>query len=255
MKRANHRGVTLTQALVIGGSIATVLVASAAYTTSSSMPRRGSLHARMDPLPMTADELESALVYAGFTPERLAACGASEQQLATMVAHVRSQLGAQIQSYRTALTSYQSALFAAENAERRVASGAASPQEREALDSVRSALASASSAWQSRLDGIRQIAEADLTSQQVATFGLLRTNRSWELPPQYLAENHSEVEWVELRDALTNLRVTDRLSMPPDPAAFTLVSDTNSHEAVAAASTGLENLSTIQAAWTQAIRP
>lgn len=255
MKRPNHRGVTLTQALVIGGSVATVLVASAAYTTSSSMPRRGALHARMDPLPMTADELESALIYAGFTPERLAACGTSEQQVSTMIGHARSQLGAQIQSYRSTLTSYQSALFAAENAERRVASGAASPQEREALDSVRATLASTSAAWQSQLDGIRQIAHADLTSPQVATLGLLRANYSWELPTQYLAENHAEAEWVELRDALTNIRVTDRLSMPPDPAAFTLVSDTNSHEAVAAASTGLQNLSTIQGAWTQAIRP
>ena len=86
--------------------------------------------------------------------------------------------------------------------------------------------------------------------------GTLDANKNWDKPVQYHAVNRGEPDWVALRDALANDRVSTRLGTEPNAAAHQLLATANANSAVATGSFNItNNLSALRPAWEQAVGP
>jgi hypothetical protein len=67
---------------------------------------------------------------------------------------------------------------------------------------------------------------------------------------QYLVKARSEADWVALRDALDNERVSLKLGEDPDQASQALLATVRADPAIAAAKTNLDTkLGAVTAAW------
>lgn len=245
--------------IVTGGVAASALVwFGVAYNTAPSTPSAPShpapavsLRPEVDPL--TNGELGMALVSAGLNAKALAAAGLSESQIASLIGRARTHLGDHIQELRDANDSLASAQASYDALQRRIQSGQGNEADVTNFATAGATLSSARSARQSVVTELINASVAGLPAEKTSALATVRANASWELPPQYLVVQHSQSDWVALRDAIANDTISARRGDDPDPDAHSLLLQAQADPAVAAASASLQNLSALNLAWNQAV--
>jgi hypothetical protein len=203
--------------------------------------------------PLTNGELGMALVTAGLSPKALAAAGLSESQVTALVGRARTHLTEHIQELRDADQALFSAQASHDALQRRIQSGQGNQADLTNFATAASDLASARTARQSVISDLITASVNGLAAEKTSALATLRANASWELPPQYLVVNHSESDWVALRDAVANDAISARNGNDPDPDAHTLLLQAQADPSVAASSASLQNLNALNLAWNQAV--
>lgn len=201
----------------------------------------------------TAAQIREALSLAGLSAKPLAAAGAQESQVSVLVGNARTYLTEDGGRFHSALASYRRSSVQVQRLERRVRSGVAPAEELGALGSARASLASAASAKQTAIANLFAAATANLSVIAVESLSTIRANRGREVPVQYAVVTRTEEQWRALRDALANVRISDRLRDDADSACQQLVLDANAENAVVAATNALGNLATVTGAWNSAV--
>lgn len=201
------------------------------------------------PDPSDAD-VAAALVRAGLGPESLASSGVSTDGTAAVVGDARSHLDTHYTLLETADASYAHARQDVERLERVIQGGAVTPENLAELSTARSQLSSAAAARQLVLDEVFASAVAGLAAGQVQTLSALRSNRSWDVPIQYLTSARTEAQWVQLRDALSSVRFAEEYNEQPDAGSQQTKLNADSQPAAAVALVNLQvNLATVTAVW------
>ena len=144
----------------------------------------------------------------------------------------------------------------ADRLERLIESGLSTPEDRAAYTAAQAGLTAARAQAQSVLSTAYLAGVATLGAEQRAVLETLDGNKSWDVPLQYRALGRTQGDWVALRDALANDRVSAALGIAPDPAAQQLLASVNANAAIAAAGSNLAtNAGTLGSAWNQAVGP
>jgi hypothetical protein len=139
--------------------------------------------------------------------------------------------------------------------QRLIQSGQGSQEDVSAYPAQSSALSTATAQRQAALDAIFNAGTASLSEGQRTTLSTMRANRAaWDSPLEFLTVNRSQLEWVRLRDCLTNERIAIEY---PDTLDQEMQADlatwrANQTVAAAIASTG-SNLAAVTAAWNAAM--
>jgi hypothetical protein len=202
--------------------------------------------------PPTLDaNLVTALYRAGLQPEDLAAAGVSAESTTTVVGNVKAWLSQNASTLSNADSRLGSAVPAKESLWRKVQSGLASHDDVTALDAAVTEFNAALAGQTSAVSAMFDAGTASLSSDTKATLVLERTSQlAWGLPMQYLVKSRTQADWVALRDALDNERVSSKLGEDPDPAAQALLATVRADPAIAAAKTNLDTkLGAVTASW------
>lgn len=202
--------------------------------------------------PPTLDaNLVTALYRAGLQPENLAAASVSAESTTTVVGNVRTWLSQNASTLSSADTRLGSAVPAKETLWRKVQSGLGSRDDVTALDAAVTELNAALAGQTSAVSAMFDAGTVSLSSDTKAALVLERTSQlAWGLPMQYLVKSRTQADWVALRDALDNERVSSKLGEDPDQAAQALLATVRADPAIAAAKTNLDTkLGAVTAAW------
>lgn len=243
--------------MVLGGvlPILSVVIAGGAVTLASLASFgvwSGTREVLEDPEP---EAIAALLQRAGITPETLAAVGASDEAVTQLVTLAVNHLDAEAFS---AITQADEAVKAAKESEsslaRRVRGGHGSGDDVNALRAAEQSLVSAKGDRADLLDAFGLASRAGLSQGQTATIARIRANSGWDVPTQYRVVARTEPEWVALRDALANVRVSDRLGEESDAECEALIRQCNADPAVAAAKSRLDTrLGQVSTAFYQAL--
>lgn len=202
---------------------------------------------------MVDSGIRDALRRAGLDPQALAAAGVVPSQVAECVSAVANSPVAAPGFLAQIDATYETARSVHDSLERRVQSGLASESEVAQLVAAKQSLEAAASARQSVSDTLHFAGAAQLSPAQQAALTVIRSNRAWNLPIELLAVSRTEAEWVALRKALTNERVSAASGQTPNAACQALLGAARSNSAVAAAKSAIDtNLAAIQSAWSVA---
>ena len=139
--------------------------------------------------------------------------------------------------------------------QRRVRSGLASEQEVTDVQLARQDLDDARADQQAILDDIFLVGTANLPSAQRLRLAKIRSQgTTWNMPVEYLVVDRSEQQWVRLREALANERISAELEEDPDATDQAHLASVRDDTDVSAAMTALETrLPEVRAAWEGAI--
>jgi hypothetical protein len=204
----------------------------------------------------TANDVVEGLIRAGLEPEGLAAAGLAGAAVNAVIINAQQYLIDHQVDLDLADASLAQARQQSDGLRRAIQSGTATEEQINAYPAAEASLALAQSQRHNALDGIFNAASAALPPNQRATLAAIRTNRWWDLPVEFLVLDRPEPQWVQLRDALANERISADLEEPPDPEAQAWLSQCRSAPLVAAARANLDaNLATVNAAWNQAAGP
>jgi hypothetical protein len=247
--------------------VVALVVASAAFAPApgdrgsgndAAPPGVGGVGGAKNPLgaankkPPTLDSsLVTALYRAGLQPENLTAAGVSAESTTTLVGNVKAWLAQNASTLSSADSRLGSAVPAKESLWRKVQSGLGSHDDVASLDAAVTEYNAALAGQASTVSSMFDAGTASLSSDTKATLVLERTSQlAWGLPLQYLVKDRSEADWVALRDALDNERVSAKLGEDPDPADQALLATVRADPAIAAAKTNLDTkLGAVTAAW------
>jgi hypothetical protein len=206
------------------------------------------------PTVVTKGEIAVALLRAGLSAEALACAGANANAVAALIDDAQLHMNMHAAALAAADTAYASARVERDQLERKVQSGAASKQEVAALAAAKSAFTQAESMRGAEIEALFQTATAHLSVQQRATLAAIRTNQGWDLPVEYLAGEHAQIDWVKLRDALANKKISAKYGDTPDAAAKSVLASVEASPATAGAKANKESLlSATQATWNTAL--
>ena len=228
------------------------LVTGLAAVGYTGLTRYGSLKQSVLPTPA---ELNLLIRRSGVSPEAIAAAGVSAQNTASVVTAGANYIVPNFSAIQDAQLEHANAKTAHAALAKLVQSGLASPAQLIQLDEARTRLTNASNAEQAWLAAIYDECVAGLTSQRSGTLTTLKAGRDWSAPIQYKAAVRSQADWVELRRALANVRIANKLGESPDPAATQTIARADANAAVSAARSGLNNLPLIQIQWDNALNP
>ena len=198
--------------------------------------------------------LVTALYRVGLQPERLAAARVSAQSVAGVVAGVKSWLA----QHTTTLDDVDSRFASAQDSQnsliRTVQSGLATKDQLGQLDTAVASLASITSERSGDLDAVFTAAVGGLTTDQQNALSQARANwLPWRLAVQFLVVNRSESDWVTLRNALDDERVSAAEGTDPDPTYQQFLATARADPTVAAAVTSLNTtLADVTTAWESA---
>jgi len=202
--------------------------------------------------PPTLDaNLVTALYRAGLQPENLAAAGVSAESTTTIVGNVKTWLSQNASTLASADSRLGSAVPAKESLWRKVQSGLGSQGDVTALDAAVTEFNAALAGQASTVNAMFDAGTASLSSETKATLVLERTSQlAWSLPMTYLVKDRTQADWVALRDALDNERVSAKLGEDPDQAAQALLATVRADSTIATAKTNLDTkLGAVTAAW------
>lgn len=204
------------------------------------------------PVPPPHD-FKVVLLRAGLSPEALAAAGVSSASISSTLSAAAQSLAGSPDALATADAAYATARVNSDRLERLIQSGKGHEQEVAAYQVAKAALTTAEVQRQAVLDGIFAAATANLSSTQRTALTNLRANSSWNLPREFLVVNRDQAEWVRLRDALANERISRKLGDEADAAAQAQLANWRAAPTVAAARTALDaNLPQIRTNWNTA---
>jgi hypothetical protein len=237
----------LVSVAVAGGAIVLATLAS-----FGAFPRPAPAEVSENPRP---EDLAAALARAGITAESLAAVGASDQAVTRLVGFAESHFDAErFSTMRQADESVREARHTERSLRQTVQGGHGDANDATALRAAEQTRAAEESS-RDQLVGLLLTAVGQAFAQdQLATLEQIRANSAWDLPVQYLVVSRTEREWVALRDALANLRISARLGEEPDPECSALVRQCDADPAVAAARSRLDTrLAQVEAVFAQAL--
>ncbi len=204
------------------------------------------------PVPPPHD-FKVTLLRAGLSPEALAAAGVSSGSISSALSAAAQSLAGSPDALVTADAAYATARVNSDRLERLIQSGKGHEQEVAAYQAAKTTLATAETERQAVLDGIFAAATANLSSAQRTALTNLRANASWNLPKEFLVVNRDQAEWVRLRDALANEKISHKLGDEADAGAQTQLANWRANSSVAAARTALDtNLPQIRTNWNAA---
>jgi hypothetical protein len=203
-----------------------------------------------------AAELALALVRTGLDAESLAAVGLTAEQTGLLVSRTRTHLTSSIQVVRDADINYSAKKATVDQLQRVVQSGVATEEQKSQYVTAKSELVTLTSARQTALNAVFTAAVDGISQDTVAALGRIKTNRVWELPCKYLIKDRSQNDWVALREALANDRVSASLGRTPDQGGQQLILSAAADASVAAAGSSLSNnLGAVTSAWSTAVYP
>lgn len=197
--------------------------------------------------------VSDAMHAVALTPETLAAAGVSPARLDGVVANVREHLAEEGFALQAAREEAAAAKTRFELLLRRVRGASGTPADVAALSAARAELRAADARLRAALDACFAAGTAGLEPSQVLTLRRIRANQGWEIPVQHLVVDRTEAEWVALREALANERISQAFGEAADEESHRRVLQSSGSPAVAAASVGLSsNLTAMQEAWREA---
>jgi len=198
----------------------------------------------------TSSELATTMIRAGLDPAALAGAGLSSNETESVVQAVLSWMVDQHLQLTSADQAFAAARREHDRLLRRVRSGRATEQEISEFQQARATLATVRTQRQNVLNAIFESATASMNGAQRFTLTRIRLNRSWKQPTEFLTVDRTQEEWVALRDALANERISAENGEDPDPDAQALLAQLRSNPAVSAAKANLDaNLALITATW------
>lgn len=258
-----HKG-SILSVLSIAMALLTLVALGITGARSGSGANRPAVNkpaaARRDPPALTNAELSLALYQVGLDPEALAAAGLSANQTAVLVGAARTYLTDHIGSLRSDEAALDSASAERDRLGFLVQTGRATADDRTAYATTLASASSAQAAFQADLDAVFTAATSGLGSDTTTLLSTIQASRqTWHLAAvggrvQYLVAQRSASDWVSLRDALDNARVTARTGEDPDPTLASLLSGVNASSPVSTANANLQaNLAAVQSAWTSAV--
>ncbi|MBK8172698.1 MAG: hypothetical protein IPK60_20505 [Sandaracinaceae bacterium] len=200
-----------------------------------------------------AHSLPALAIRAGLDAEALAAVGATSNQTGSVVsalASAHANLAVPISALDATATT---ARVARDAAQRKIRSGAGSQQEIEGFPALETALTTAESARASALAALRASATAGLSGAQRSDLDTIESNRRWKMPIEFLVIERSDAEWLSLRNALSNERISAKYEDEANGTLQATLAAARADERVAAAKASLEtNLASLQQAWNSA---
>jgi hypothetical protein len=196
------------------------------------------------------------LIRAGLAPENLAAAGVSSALADDVVIAVETWLGQNASTLSNSDARCFAAVTDRDALVRKVRSGLASGQEVADCPAACSEHDAAIAERTQILDTIRA-AGCDVVTVEIENrLARLRVNAAaWNIPPEYLVTDRTQEEWVALRAALANERISAKYGEDPDPADQVLLATVRAEQEVATAKVNLDtNLAAVKAAWEEAAK-
>jgi len=217
--------------------------------TNSSLAATPPFMPTQQPPTITAVELTDGMLRAGFDAKALTAVGLTSNGVAAFITAYRDSLATQLAAIDAADTSFDAARVASDALRRKIESGKGSGEDVTAYQTQMSAMNSAKASRDAAFVSARTPVEALLTSEQRAQLARIRVNKTWELPMEFLLVDRTEVQWVALRDALSNEKIAPRYGEEVAPQHASVLSAARSNPDVALAKTRLESsLASVEAA-------
>lgn len=235
---------TLILSLMVGGS----LTGAVYWTMRANTAANGMLLAPTD------TDLDITLRRAGLDPAHLAAAGLTGGEVSTLVSNARTDLLSRFNDLSTADGDYALAKGSHDRNGRVVRSGLATAQDLSNFNAASTNKSNAESSRQTHLEACYSAATAGLSPAKLATLATLKGNSQWKMPVQYRAANRTEGDWVTLRNALANDRISTERSESPDATLHQFLLDADANSNVAAAKSSLDNgLATIESAYSTGV--
>ena len=196
-------------------------------------------------------ELATALYRVGLQPERLAAAGVAAAVTDDLVVSVKSWLAGHLTALADADVRYLTAMTNRDELVRRVVSGLAKPEEVAACQAAKAEFAGANADREELLTTLFNAGTYGLPQEQIGRLMRLHVNRiAWELPFEYCVVDRTQQEWVDLRDALANERISAKLGEEADGELQALLATVRANSDVATAKVNLDTaLGAVKAAW------
>ncbi len=221
------------------------------WTATTQRARARAFTALIEP---SAAELAVALIRAGMGPEALAAAGLSPGGATTVVSNLRNFIIANPAALDVADAAFASAKQSVDELKRLIQSGQGAAEDVTAYNAAKTQVLLAQTQRQNVLDDFFNAATASLGQAQQDTLTAIRGNSDWDRPTEFLVLNHTDADWVDLRECLANERIAADQGEDPDPNAQTTLDQYRSAPQVATAKANLDaNLVVVTAAWEQAI--
>lgn len=235
-----------------GGSTAGTV--SAGSISGSSTPSATN-DAAPSPLPyVVPNDFAVTMIRAGLDADALAAVGVSANGVVNVLQPAADAINNAPSALSTADAAFAAARVESDRLQRLIQSGRGSSEDVTSYQTQSAVLATATSQRQSVLDGYFTAAIAGLSSDQRTQITRLRANRSWNLPLEFLVVNREQAEWVAVRDALANERISAKLGESPDESAQASLTTWRAVSAVSTAKSNLDaNRATVRAAWNTAV--
>lgn len=205
-------------------------------------------------LPINPQQLSVALIRLNLSAQALTAAGVPSALISGLVNDVQDQINANPAALSNATASLGQARAEHDRLQRLVQSGVHAQADLTAYNTAVTQLNSTQTQLQSVLDDLWTAGTADLTEGQRTVLSRIRSNSSWEMPIEFLTVNRAQAQWVQLREALANERISAANDEPPDPAVQELLAQLRADVTVSAAIANLSaNLAANTAAWNQAV--
>jgi hypothetical protein len=207
------------------------------------------------PNPKLKKQLDTGLVTAlyrvGLQPSHLTAGGVSANDTTSVVAAVKTWLSNNPSALSDADTRMFNAVTNRDKLVRKVVSGLASEDEVAQCQSAKTEFTNADAARNATLSAAFDAGTAGLTSDQKTLLSRIQVNSlAWELPLELCAVDRTEADWVHVRDALTNERISAKLGVDPDADDQSYLSTVRSDSTVSTAKSNLDtHLGDVQSAW------
>ena len=248
MTITKHLGKARYPAIIVLGIVIAVLYAQV-HSIQQARAR-----ASMLLLAPTADELAAAMLRIGLGPAQLTAAGGSPSTVATVVGDSLDDMIANPAAIELADAAFAESKQQCDLLKRVIQSGQATLEQIDACAVAMTQLALAEAQRHSVLNNLFTCAAENLSASQQSTLAAIRGNRNWDLPIEFLTVDRTEPQWVQLREALANERISAKLSQEPDPEAQALLQQLRGNPLVATAKANLDaNLTVVTVAWEQAI--
>jgi hypothetical protein len=219
------------------------VLATSSMSSSSMLPSKSMLRqAPPAPEPLGDNELRTLLDQIALTSENLAAAGFSSQEVSALVARAGEYLKGSLTEWRAAQRSLEDAqanLIKARQPD--MTDQTAQPgRPVKPTQTQMAALKTAQEAWVSKLDAARSFILSQTDASKVASLNNLKANARREVPLQYRVVERTDAQWVQLRDALSSLRLSAKWQSPEDSAARSTVVDADAQASVVAAKVNLD---------------
>ncbi|MBL8762103.1 MAG: hypothetical protein JNL50_12455 [Phycisphaerae bacterium] len=242
--------------LVVAAGTVLLLAGVGAYVSNNIWFASRAAHALPVAKVSQADanrQLRNVLVRAGLGADTLAAAGVNSAKTAEVVAAVRGVLLEQGTSLASADESHRASTVLRQQLIAKVQAGVSTEQDRSALTTAESTIASADQTRASILSAAIAAASADLSAEQVQALAAIRSLPA-DLPLKYRVASINAGEADTLRAALGEARAADAVDEPPSSDTQTLITNYDNNQAVTTANSNLTNNSVaVRTAWEQAV--
>jgi hypothetical protein len=249
MKAQRTRGVGIIHAVV--GFVVVAIAAGGGYSTRSWWSSIFAVSSQDGPVLSSA--ASTALMRARITPRSLAAAGVTSEETTALLARAATWWGDNGTACAASCAAIDGAGISVDALRRKALSGLASEGDLTALAAAVSAMNSARSTHDEKLDAYWAAATNGLEGDKVTKLLAYRENAdaAVRLPTAYLVVSREESDATALRDALSEVATNGEGAAS---AAQTIVTTADGNGAVSAAKAYLtNNLGGITTAWTSAI--